>query len=463
MAGHSHKHHNNQEIRTMATMFHHDKRDYDKAKEAAAIDIRKTFHNRIQEGVARATKLARHLQSVVPEDRLAIHGRDLNFRWGVPERHAGAKAIQDPVLLDAADPEAKGMDGADDVGRLLDMVEVPNIKNDGKITTISEEDGTSRLLLDVGGHTVTLHNNALSQISNRTEFGTAGEKTKVPLRYLKQMMNSGEPALQRLCVDVLNTHYKDTPIKMKKSLVRSIDDEARGFLGSSYKRLDSMLLLETLLEAANDAGAVPTDAIMSDTRCQIKLVLQRVFEPIADSPMIFGVAWSTSDFGCGANCLALTIERLWCTNKATTMDSLREVHTGTKLHGDIAWSEDTREKVTAASAATMKDYIKHMLSDDNIGQLQIAIQKAHETETDWKKFGESIKRHLTKDELMLAENLFNNCEQEVLLPPARTVWRASNVLSLIAQSAKTAERTLELERMAGGVFESRNQKIQIAS
>lgn len=445
----------------MTDMFHHDKRDYETARATAIESAEDKFGTRIEQGLERTVKLIEHLQESVPVDRLAVHGRDIHFKLSSDKprmKLASSRAIQDPELLNADDPRAKGMDGADDVGRILKLVELPNHKTDGRLSSVQEEDGSSRLLMDISGHTVELHSNAISQIAERTSPSGA----KLPVKYLKSLMSSNDPNLQRLCVDALNTHYKRTALSKKKSLVRSVNGEARGFLGSTYKRIDSMMLMQTLIEQANECGAVVIDARVTDVRCQVKLVLRRIYRPVDDSPMLLGIAWSTSDYGCGANCLSLFVERMWCTNQATTQDSLREVHTGPELHGDIAWSEDTRRKVTEASAATMRDYIKHMLSDESIGNLTDAIRKAYETEVSWKTFGPTVKRLLSKEEYNSAESHFDSTNQAVLLPPARTLWRASNVLSLIAQNAKTPDRALELERLAGRVFETSRQKVKVS-
>lgn len=417
-------------------LHHHSKQDYATANAEAAEDARKRFQRRIDEGQVRAAQLIDHLGANVPEDMIARHER-LAFRFG--PRHAAMPA------LDLESASREGL--TDDTGMPIAIAALLDEAPVTPPTTDKETDEIPSLLLDVadGTRVYGVHDHALSQMAARA---------KVPVKYLKELVRSSNPALRDLALEILGTHYgPQLKLGEERSLLRSIDGETRGFLSAQYKRIDCLPVLEAFIdEAVKTHGCVPTDAVGTSLRAQLKVVLPEVFFPTDDSPILVGLAWSNSDYGVGANCLALTIERLWCTNKATTTDVMREIHLGKKLPDDIAWSEQTRAAETELSVLTIRDAVKHVLRAENIDGIMTAIRTVSERKIEWKQVGSELKA-LTKGERETAQQLFEG-EETVLLPAGRTQWRASNVLSLMAQSASSAERRLNLEREAGRLMET---------
>ena len=402
----------------------------------------------IQQGRASAEALIAKVYSDVPVDRI-VRGRALRFR------HASPRAIQEPQLLDAADPGARGLDGADDVGRILNMVELPNVVTDGVLSVVAEpeadDDVVPSLVLDVADQTSeTLNRNALNQIASRAN---------IPPKYLRELVSSPNAALRDLGLEILSTHYRDTEkCRDSRYLVRSVDGDVRGFLSDSYRRLDSRPLLETFFDNCQRIGAVPVEGTSSDTRVALKAYMPRVYSPIDGEPMLIGLEWGNSDFGNGSHSLRIALLRLWCKNGCTFADAIRNVHLGRKLEGDIAYSQHTYQLDTEAARSAMGDVIDHYLAPSAIETTMNAIAKAHDTTVNRTSFAATIKRALSASDAKKVLDAYDNDHDVEHLPAGQNLWRASNAISWIAGRAD-GDRKLAMTRLAGKLIEDKIGKL----
>jgi len=441
-------------------LLHHSERSYDDLASEAAGEARDKFTRLIDSGRASAQALFEKIHTEVPDDCYARMGA---LRFGYAANFANALPDAGPPLevLDADDPRAAGHDGADDVGRIMNMVAD---QNDAPQRTApleralhaahnSDKQGPSRLLLDIADHSsTTMHSNAIGQ---------AAQAAGVDVRYLRKLIASPNDSLRSLALDILHTHFGKTDLSAGYRLVRSVDGETRGFMSDRFRRIDSRPLLETFAETCQAVGAVPIDGVGSDTRVQLKAYLPMIFEPVENEPMIVGLAWHNSDFGCGSHALALTILRIMCTNKATTENCFRQTHSGGRLANDIAYREETLRLDTAANQARLKDEVAHLLGPDNVNKVMGLVKRANDEAINWSDYESRLKKHLTKQELSAAALAFNGTDV-VNLPPGKTVWRASNALSWIAGQTESPDRRLELERIAGAVY-AKEGRIDVAA
>jgi hypothetical protein len=177
--------------------------------------------------------------------------------------------------------------------------------------------------------------------------------------------------------------------------------------------------------------------------------------------MLVGVQWHNSDFGAGSHALSLTVLRLFCTNKATMREAIRDVHLGRRLPDDVSFSAQTHALDTQANASALGDCVRELMSPDKVNALIEAVKATHEQEINWSSWSKSVKKHLTKSEFGEAERLFES-DDVINLPPGKSVWRASNALSWIAGHTESADRRLELEKLAGRVLQPAADK-QVAA
>lgn len=309
-------------------------------------------------------------------------------------------------------------------------------------------EANGNLLLTSGDQRWGLHNHALGQVCSRAN---------VPSHFAKTLLKPGkgekEVAQWRrdLLAYNLNEIYGHEP-DSRKYLVRAVGGEVRGFLSDSYRRLDSRPLVDAFIGAIQEFHAVPLDGTVTDTRIALKAVLPWVFEPIPGEVITLGLHWQNSDFGAGKHYVRFVMNRVGCTNKAITEDLLGQVHLGSKLSEDFAFSQETYQKDLAASVSALRDIVRGHLKPEKIGGVMDAIRKANEREVTWAQFAERFKTVLNKAELVKAEDAFKGDDVE-MLPPGKTAWRMSNALSWVANSITNGDRKLEIERAAGKVID----------
>lgn len=276
-------------------------------------------------------------------------------------------------------------------------------------------------------------------------------RANIPMRYaefLKEPERVGWG--QKLLAHNLNEIFSR---EKDRYLLRSYDGGLRGFLSDRYRRLDSRPLLDAFCGECEKYGLVPIEGYGTDTKVAMKALLPRVFEPVPNEVMCFGVMWENSDYGNGAHTIRAFAMRLWCTNYAITEIGFRQVHLGRRLTDDLSWSAKTYELDTQATASQIKDIVSQGVSPDATSAFCEVIKMAHEKEIDPKKMVGDLSKHLTKGEIEMVKEKYNEPDV-VALPPGNTVWRMSNAVSWVAgNKVEDSERKIEVMRVAGGLLE----------
>jgi len=311
-------------------------------------------------------------------------------------------------------------------------------------------------------HTILLgsktHNakGAFRERMHRHALGQAADRTGVPNTYINRLLE--KPYGAELITENLNTILAKEA--QSRYLLRSADDEIRGVLSDSYRRMDSRPILETFAAAVHALGAVPIEGIGGDLRFAVKALIPKVYvvgkKAGNEEVFAFGVSLSNSDVGCGALALQFFLWRIWCSNTATREDSFKRVHLGKRLADDIEYSEETHQSDTKTMALQVRDNVKGLLAPAKIEESLAAIEKALDTTIEPKKFfdrgGELEKLKLSKAEIEATREQFNNGDISVL-PRGTNVARMSQAVAWLAQTVPSAERRMELERIAGIVME----------
>jgi hypothetical protein len=287
------------------------------------------------------------------------------------------------------------------------------------------------------GEVLGVHHHALGQMATR-----AG----IPGAYLADL-GTEEGWQRELACEILNRHYREG-VPATRFLARSIRGEMRGFLSDHYRRLDSRPLVDAFAAECQAVGAVPVDGTVTDTRVALKAILPEIYEPVPGEVLAFGVEWHNSDFGAGAHALRAFMLRVWCLNGATMENALAQVHLGGRLSEAYDLSQRTYRLDTAASKSALRDVVRGVLAAPAIEVMCNAIRSANEKHIDWKNVKNAVGRRLLKGELEAAQAAFEGADT-INLPAGRTAWRASNALSWIAGHTESADRKLDLERLAG--------------
>jgi hypothetical protein len=301
-----------------------------------------------------------------------------------------------------------------------------------------------------GSFSETMHKHALEQAASRVD---------IPVTFVNRFL--GEEYGGELVTDALNTVYRNRAAE--KFLVRSSDQEIRGVLSDTYRRMDSGPILDAFAKTCVEIGARPIEGIGGELRFSVKALIPKTYvigkQPGNEEVFAFGVSLSNSDFGCGALSLQFFLWRIWCSNTATREDSLRKVHLGKRLAENIEYARETYDADTKAMALMVRDHMRGILAPPKIDEALVVLETAMETSVDPKKFfdkgGELEKLKLTKAEIESTRETFNNGDIMVL-PRGTSVARMSQAVAWLAQSA-TPERRLELERVAGVIMEPKEK------
>lgn len=399
-------------------MYHHDNnRSYEQGLKDAQVHLEEQMHKKI----ASAQRVIEMVQSTQPHDRI-VGTKGVRFSYRMEEQPA---AIANGKKVEP--PPAKPI--------ILMGTRQHNAKN------AFEE---------------AMHRHALNQAAGR-----AG----IPETFLNRMLE--RPYGAELICENLNTIFqKEDPDRF---LVRSVDDQVRGVLSDTYRRMDSRPILEAFAKTCQELGAVPVEGVGGDLRFSIKALLPKVYmvghKKGHEEVFAFGASLSNSDFGCGALSLQFFLWRIWCSNTATREDSLRRVHLGKRLAEDITYSDETYQADTKTMVLAVRDHVKGVLAAPKVEEALAMIETALDTSVEPKQFfdrgGELEKLKLTKSEIEKARETFNNGGVEEL-PRGNNVARMSQAIAWIAQTADTAERRLELERIAGQVLEQKKAEKKAA-
>lgn len=281
-----------------------------------------------------------------------------------------------------------------------------------------------------------LHDNVLTQACSKAELPVAYA------RHLQSMPGWGPDLL----ADNLTRLFVNGATE-QRYLVRSVDGQARGFLSSKYRRMDSRPILDALLGELKEQGAVVSDGFAGDVRVQITAILPRVVELIPGEPVVFGLSWVNSDFGRGALEISGFAMRLVCINGMIGKSEIRKVHLGARLGEDFEYRRETYALDTRTVASATKDVVRHVLSPAAVERRSERILAAVSMAADPEAFRRREFRDLlTAPEIKAATEKFNSLDVEDL-PQGNTVWRLSNAISWLANQAE-GERRIELQEVA---------------
>lgn len=309
-----------------------------------------------------------------------------------------------------------------------------------QINVYSPDDKTWRVESD-GAFALQLHPHA---------FGQVVDNAGMPRKFVDEMVQqaNGTRWGAELISHNLKEIFKHRP--KQRNLIREEGGVAKGFLSDKFRRIDSRPLLDAFMGAAGTAGLIPIDGIGTDTKSRVRAVLPKVFEPIANEVMIFGLEWGNSDYGDGGHVVNLWTMRTWCTNLAITTSFLRQVHLGKRLEDNIQYSDETYQLDTKANARALVDVVQHSIGPATINGMLTAIQSASQKEIVGRDgIDKLLKSALSKSELEKVSDIFDGPDV-VNLPAGKSQLRLSNALSFFAQAEGiSSDRKIELQHLAG--------------
>jgi hypothetical protein len=277
------------------------------------------------------------------------------------------------------------------------------------------------------------------------------------------------------------------PGDQRKFLIRTFRDEAggqgigRALLSDSYKTIDNLDVLMTILGSINDAGieARVRTADLTESRMHIKLdvpaltaaaprLLEGYRSPFASSTALnaarggdpngttrprqvgdvvsAGLRITNSEVGWGSFTIWPEIVVLVCTNGMTCTEKVRAVHLGGKLEdGIVSWSGSTQQKALELVKAKTADAVKAFLSEDYLTKAVAEIEG---------RAGQELTAPVTEVVTSVAKQLsWSDGEQAGILDMFLRGGQATkgglvNAVTAFSQTVPSADRAMELDASA---------------
>ena len=290
--------------------------------------------------------------------------------------------------------------------------------------------------------------NALSQ------FAT---KNKVPGAYLSDL-STGEPWERNLAAIIMNNHSHNH--NGKKVLIRTVRDEARAYLSTTYDRYRSVEVFQDFIKIAQENNAVISNAYYNDISAYVEaLVIDPVI--ISGEEWLYGIQFRNSDFGGAALDMRLMLVKLICTNGMTRNSLLRKIHRGSEIESmNIKLSEDTIYHNTMTKKNLIKDFAAHIFNKDNI----LAEAKMFEAVGRIQIESEEVIKKLppmgaTKEDIEEIQKLLMNNAPHTGVVNGGNVLRVSNAVSYLANTVDEADRIANYKDISGKLITHYSQLI----
>ena len=282
---------------------------------------------------------------------------------------------------------------------------------------------------------------------HRFALGQIAEIATVPTRFVDSL--AGDEWGRELIAYNLNEIFRHR--NAKRHLVRTVNNEVRGFLSDQYRRLDSRPIIEAFVTGVMKLGALPYKGIVTDTRVCIQAILPEVFDVIPGEVIAFVLSLENSDFGNGALSLRVGALRVWCDNLAIFEENMRQIHLGRRLDENILFSQKTYELDTKTTVSALSDIVGIQLNRDGLKKrmelLAVNAQKAVDPAAAMKM----LKDALGVGAAQKVIDAYASADIE-MIPAGANAWRLSNAISWIGGQESDGEKKLELMKLAGRVL-----------
>jgi hypothetical protein len=296
-----------------------------------------------------------------------------------------------------------------------------------------------------GGLRVALNNAEFGV--HRFALGQIAEVANLPVKFLDSLTATewGRALIAHNLSQIFQ--HRDA----KRHLVRTLNNEVRGFLSDSYRRLDSRPIIEAFVTGVQRLGALPYKGIVTDTKVAIQAILPDVFDVIPGEVIAFVLSLENSDFGNGALSLRVGALRIWCDNLAVFEENMRQIHLGRRLDENIVFSQKTYLLDTKTTVSALEDIIAVQLNREGLKRrmelLAITAQKAVDPQAAMKM----LKDSLGVGQAQAVIDAYKGADIE-MLPAGNNAWRLSNAISWVGGQESDAEKKLELMKLAGRVL-----------
>ena len=278
--------------------------------------------------------------------------------------------------------------------------------------------------------------------------GQIYSRTGVPKMYADKLMGLKEGELLKENLRTMTRRTMEDGV-----LVRRVGTVVKGWLSPSYKRMDGSILFETFIDKVTKNGLVPYRGMNTDYRYQVSFIYPKVFTPAKNEAVTYGMSLMTGDYGDQSVELSMMVLRIICANLAIGLEMLRKIHLGARFKSEeemIDFSRQTLELDGRTVASAIGDVVD--TGSKKIEYLDKKIREASSKEVGKDQLKGALqdlrRKGIGKELTEKVGNLFNLDDVIELLPAGKSEWRLSNAISLVAQSAKSQDVRVDMEKSA---------------
>lgn len=280
--------------------------------------------------------------------------------------------------------------------------------------------------------------NALSQFES---------KNKIPGGYVSSL-SRGERWEKNLAAINMNHHSSNKA--NKKVLIRTVRDDVRGYLSTTYDRYSSVEVFKDFIHIAQDHNAVISNAYYNDISAYVEaLVINPII--INGEQWLYGIQFRNSDFGGAALDMRSMFVKLICTNGMTRSSLLRKIHRASEIDSmNIQLSEETLWHNTQLKKNIIKDFSNHIFNKENIMNEVNLLNKVATIVVD---IDEPIKKlqplGASKTDVEEVKRLLMDNKANTGVQCTGTVMRVANAVSYLANVSDEADKIANYKDISG--------------
>lgn len=279
-------------------------------------------------------------------------------------------------------------------------------------------------------------------------------------------LNDSKGPRQHLLTQCMNTHLKYGAFtsfgKDKRLLSRVCNGEVRGILSDRYNlTIPTPAMVSAFMRGVRDKELLPYHAQLSPVRVMLQAVVDEVFEPVPGEYVLYGVSFSTSDFGSGRLCVRGMLLRVYSGSGMVVDQGWTRVHLGKLLDdASVKMSDDTYKHAVATNAGLVYDSVNEILDPKHIDHVMQMVVASAGKALAWGYIERSLRGVLSKAELDELKAFARREKVSETLPPLPsstvagelTGWWLGAWLGQAAAAETDCGRREDLELAAGTVL-----------
>jgi len=314
-------------------------------------------------------------------------------------------------------------------------------------------DGTPHLQMDTPSGGMVL------DLESKHANNQLGDSLGIPRDYYRKMA-AEKPLLWHTNIDTW-LHHDERKLKLVRTITGKEEGEKghlRAWLSNSYEIRDSIELLRHTMPIMSEQGLELRNCNVSEDFFFMKMTSAKYTRelPKVGDPVRMGLQCRTSEVGKGATVIQRFIENLICTNGMVREKCFSKAHLGAaKEEGDASayYSDETREKQTAAFWGAYEDTMRGMMTDE---AWEIEFAKLAGTVT------EPVHNPIAAVEAVKVRFQLTDEEKDQVLieflgKGDSTQWQLSNAVTTVAGTLDSYDRSTQLERIGGQIIDMTGQ------